>query len=369
MELYVLIIFVLIITFYDLLPVTAVQEGQTSTVPASVPRGKPDQTTVPVLRAYARTPEITVVPRSFLRAHASRPSQASTVSQLSSWITRRGPRRPDSSGEQLWNQDRELGTASPTVELMDSPHRLEMMRDQQRTEEGIVMGGLTPPIGTQVMEQDQRSLAAVSFASYYGMDHNSHPSHLAATSVPNTSRYGADSPIYGLNGIVNPTQRREEVHLRAPSRNSLDELLRQQMELDKSIRALRLFARQSDDIPFSPPTPDIVSSTDNPPESTKPPLSNRTTSMSTNKPDSASARSEFSLSIFPEPPIVDTGPLSPGSIVAGRARRLPRTSRRPSFPSSPSQYGTVAARAGSAGTRYDVTSFIRSEPSFPSIPT
>jgi len=127
------------------------------------------------------------------------------------------------------------------------------------------------------------------------------------------------------------------------------------------------------------PQPDVIPVSTTPKTVGSP--KTRSNSVSTNsylgrKPDSASNRSEFSLSIFPEPPAVSSDELPTSSKLerlVGRARTLRREpvadeanevapikvvgDESPSLPVSPTRYeGTP--RLESAGTQYDVTSFI-----------
>ena len=161
---------------------------------------------------------------------------------------------------------------------------------------------------------------------------------------------------------------------------SLDEILRQQNELDQSIAALRLFSTQS--IYSNPPMlEDSRKSSDFSEFKEKLQASGRNTTGT----KSPSNRSDFSLSIFPEPPIVDNAPIStkysneilksrfedgdseaptPTLRNAGAARGVPPINVPP-----PLESGIASAQtgitgnfnsAGTGGTQYDVTSFIGS---------
>ncbi|KAJ3788975.1 hypothetical protein GGU10DRAFT_261655, partial [Lentinula aff. detonsa] len=167
---------------------------------------------------------------------------------------------------------------------------------------------------------------------------------------------GTNSPIYGLDGIVNQQTNRDSatpsLHPpRRPSMSSFDELIQQQAELDRSIAALRL---------FSPPASftDLIS-----PETVNS-GNNRTVSTLT----TSSARSDFSLSHFPDPPTADF-PIR-ASFATMRASRSKRQSRRdvptsfdtssfdiPSLPNTPTRLAPGRS-FGSNATQYDVTSFI-----------
>jgi len=190
----------------------------------------------------------------------------------------------------------------------------------------------------------------------------------------------ADSPVFGLNGIIRPSTGQskmdspeDSVTVADPDRNSdLSDLFRKQEELDNSIAALKLLGDSTD----LPPTPSSK-------ESREP----------------STARSDFSLSNFPRPPWVegsdsdDLGepPRSPSSVRTVRQPRLrynppsisvdnvpfdlvpPRIpavmadhNRTLSVPISETAESDllVSARTqrfDSQGTQYDVTSFIGSK--------
>jgi len=192
----------------------------------------------------------------------------------------------------------------------------------------------------------------------------------------------ADSPVFGLDGIVRPSTAQSKMDSVQDSQDSatvadtdrrsdLSGLFRKQEELDSSIAALKLFGDYT-----------------NPPST---PSSKQSREPST-------ARSDFSLSNFPRPPWVGTAeldvlsepPLSPSSVRTVRGPRLRPTppiinvdnvpfdlippripafvmehSRSLSVPISESAESDllVSARTprfDSEGTQYDVTSFIGS---------
>ncbi|KAF9452639.1 hypothetical protein P691DRAFT_803760 [Macrolepiota fuliginosa MF-IS2] len=148
-----------------------------------------------------------------------------------------------------------------------------------------------------------------------------------------------------------------------PSVNSFDELMRQQNELDKSIANLRLLSVDTSSIkPPAKSAPTLPGSS----LAEDSPASAKSRPQSTLRTDSLSQHSEFSLSIFPVPPS------RPESVTAERRFSKPMALRKPPqipvsslnqapstspIPESPSQTGGTA-RLTSAGTQYDVTSFI-----------
>jgi len=171
--------------------------------------------------------------------------------------------------------------------------------------------------------------------------------------------------VYGLNGIIKHSPALPDASRPPSSDASFDELLRLQQELDKSIAALRLFS--ADDGPAEDMTPSNRSTTGQSIHSAK----------VFHKHESGSGRSEFSLSSFPEPPEVSTSPPSPSSLGPLRARQkqsrnmrkddgttipiinIPKIDDDITMGSSDVLVGTSRVqRLDSAGTQYDVTSFI-----------
>lgn len=154
------------------------------------------------------------------------------------------------------------------------------------------------------------------------------------------------SPVYGLNGIIRAKDRESAVPSSINSRVSdLSSLYRRQAELDKSVEGLLRYSKH--------------------------------TTVVSNKSPSGS---EFSLSNFPDPPIVKsptdssfTGPLSEKELVMGNTTfslvppSMPAGHwRQASVPVSMqgSEDGLLGGERGrfpSNATRYDVTSFIGGE--------
>jgi len=139
---------------------------------------------------------------------------------------------------------------------------------------------------------------------------------------------------------------------------SIDELFRQQTELDKSIAALRLFSMQTH---FS-------SNVAGPSDGTISTVATRSRStLTSHMTESLSNRSDFSLSVFPAPPIVPVDEVatkypSEGAH-QGAGQRGPSATKgqkekgKDFEPPSSSKYDRVA-KVDSAATQFDVTSFI-----------
>lgn len=389
-ESYSLILSLLIFTFYKVpryIPPNAVSAARKrSSFFTGIPE-KMEESPFQVSPPIVETPVIELG----RRAPSSRES---TLSQISSWINVRKPPRAKSGEQKLWNSgDAELGISTEVRETTEV---------QATTPESSADTPMSPPV--QVLEEKQRPFISentnepqyvipptpnalevttpssmgrpftgISFASYYGMATSS---RLTMPNVaPGDEVRSTDSPVYGLNGIVTPgpaepesptLARPSSLAPPAPSAeresvNSFDELLRQQTELDKSIAALRLFSRSPTTTSFPlPPEPD-----------------SNTKSMSISSGKSVSARSEFSLSIFPDPPPVDRTSVVPIPVLSGRARDPPFPSRRarrqstvphsaismagPELDAPDSPTRVRFDSSVSAGTQYDVTSFIGGE--------
>jgi len=144
--------------------------------------------------------------------------------------------------------------------------------------------------------------------------------------------------------------------------SSFEELLRRQSELDKSIAVLRLLSPR---LAFSNTTPLPTTLSRN----------TLTASLITSKPESVSALSDFSLSIFPDPPAQSNVPLLssgvPGKTISPDAPNdAPKDIRTGALPvqvpirraSSSLAQGSprvrISAIFDSEGTQYDVTSFV-----------
>uniref|UniRef100_A0A0W0G2L2 LIM zinc-binding domain-containing protein n=2 Tax=Moniliophthora roreri TaxID=221103 RepID=A0A0W0G2L2_MONRR len=384
-ELYILILFILISSFYKVPVRPARPRGpNTASYVVSTEEKPPIQSPGTIPPSSDREE----YPGNTQDIWSQRRSRQSDNSRLSSWIfARRSSRRPPSGVRWLVNpDDPELGSI-PKVQLADAigtegnagPEIEVINTDQFRP---------PPPltIDTQTVEtRDDASISSpvsrekrhstVSF-SYYGIDDGPRMSNpIPATILADESRFGAESPIYGLNGIVNARSAKHASTAAASqgSVSSIDELLRQQNELDKSIATLRLFSTSvpSELEPEPEPEPEIE--TDQRVRSamlapSRPAFASTLTARTFST--HSSSPSEFSLSSFPEPPQPANQippPSDRGSSVPLRIKRNTQTRHRetlsddpslgppPSLPTSPTRQG---GRFDSAGTQYDVTSFI-----------
>jgi len=332
-------------------------------------------------------------------------------------------RRSVDSGDraQLWNQDEAERGESPVEKIVidgrSSPYEFPVGQAKE-TQNGknstatTSINDLQPHMGADSESRwttSQKSIVspnndprppriprfdstAYSIGSYY----SDGPGKSALNTPPAiaTTRQ-TESPVYGLSGIVlRANQGRETSASTARTRSSavsFTELLRQQTELDKSIAALRLLS------PHEQSKRDSSDLADGPVSAGGAKELNRSNS-SVGIP--SSMRSEFSLSNFPSPPLTFTatanGIPSPTSTVrapfnTSEERRsrfisksdgvtglpLPRMPVLNDYPSTPQSIPDSPGRnsgddAGdmpgnmsrmkvdSAGTQYDVTSFIGS---------
>lgn len=384
---------------------------------------------------FPPTPTMAMDP-SYQNASTSeiRPSaRTSNASRLSSWIVAsRGSRRSIGAGDRnrLWNQDEaEKGESVVNQKVLASdgrgspysydsaierpteaqgwkdPMASTMMNDpapqpragaesrwttttvsSKRNSSDANSAGRAPGEYSEAFAPPNRRMQSdvYSIGSYYG-DTKARRSSLNAPSIATITR-NTDSPVYGLDGIVQRTNQGRQIPGSAArtrsSAMSFTELLRQQTELDKSIAALRLFSPQQESTRME---------TTLPTESTSRSRSNSSIGVP------SSMKSEFSLSHFPEPPELVTGisgTSSPIPAVALMTRtdrkdsrksrfvpmqdasaslpppRMPILSDYPSspqsIPNSPTRQseGNInmsrSAKIDSAGTQYDVTSFIGS---------
>lgn len=148
--------------------------------------------------------------------------------------------------------------------------------------------------------------------------------------------------------------------------SSFDELMRRQNELDKSIANLRLLSVDSINIRPQTEATLVLDGSSLAGDTT---TSAKSRPQSTLRTESLSPHSEFSLSVFPVPPS------RPESTAVERRLSKPTVLRKPpqppvssfnlvppttSIPELPLQ-NEGAARLTSAGTQYDVTSFISGE--------
>lgn len=210
-----------------------------------------------------------------------------------------------------------------------------------------------------------RPFTAVSL-SYYTMDQFSGEYNTSRSLNSNFFNLPKESELNPKPHIPD-SDRPSIVQSPQGSITSIDELFRQQTELDKSIAALRLFSMQTD-------FPRIVTE---PSDSAVSAVATRSRStLTSNKTESLSNRSDFSLSVFPAPPIVPVDEVATkypnegarqndgqkASSVAKGQKEKGKGSGLASLasavpPSSPSN-DDRDSKFNSAATQFDVTSFI-----------
>lgn len=363
MEVYILTLFVLIVAFYKVPERRTVLDPQnTREIAFPEPSEKPRASVFHLSSPTTKTLDIALNGRTSPGQNRGSmlPTRTPTISRFSSWIMPRNSRQPDAEEQ-----------AGKETQLVSTPAPAERSSIRNISENPA---GSTIVWSNEEWTPTDRQFATTSIASYYNMQHSSTISY----PVPlNALARETDSPVYGLNGIIE-RERIQELRSRPQdSINSFDELLRQQTELDNSIAALRLVSPSTQSIPPDPPEASSSSPMSVPGKSSEGSMKARSNSVSTlsylgRKPDSASNRSDFSLSIFPEPPVVATDTTTRRDELSklGVRSRVPgldpppkpaptevTAGETPSLPVSPSRFETTA-RFDSAGTQYDVTSFI-----------
>ena len=427
-EFYVLIVFLLISTFYNYIPRPAEAEGKAAFqgVPelkrGSTFRVKPIE--IPVIENPVPAIENSYQNHPYSDGRPERPSRSSTTSRLSSWIVSRrmSRRRSVGSGDraQLWNQEEaERGQSSfdkIVIDGRESPYNspAEQSKEIQNWKDPMATTVMNDPLPkTEEPSASQWTTTTVSRNSISDSLHAKNASNnnpdmpplqpprmLSTYSIG--SYYGdrqTDSPVYGLDGIVlRNNQGRQTPNSVARTRSSamsFTELLRQQTELDDSIAALRLLSPQQE----SGQEVRMQFNLQQPAPASSPMPKDLNRSNSTVTLPSSSRRSDFSLSNFPEPPMTFTAtangipsPMSTSkqsfdtdderrsklTIKADGATSLPLPkmpilsdypSTPQSLPNSPgrnsSDTGNMSGnvsrmKVDSAGTQYDVTSFIGS---------
>ena len=365
-----------------------------------------------------------------LTVQVDRPSGSSrsSAARLSAWIGSRahslaGRPRPALERDEvrLWNQEDAERGLSPSMSerrmtgISDVPSPFtEEAKQSARWQDPAYMAvmaespwsagkrSVTPTTARQAVfssvevEQDRivikpdevvvrpPSTAPSAIPSYYVREITP-PSPLNLAAQLPTRQVVTSSPIYGLTGTIRGDRYSPVVDSRpygeldiASARSSgFENLLREQNELEKSIAALKLFAPDAGDRDSQ-----TTSSGDR--------NSNRNSTAVRGSRlglESASMKSEFSLSNFPQPPRSrhstdgrrkgsDSGsslgtergsgafslvlPRMPAAIEESEMRQsLPKSTRNSEDTTVPV---TRPSRLDSGGTQYDVTSFIGGEP-------
>lgn len=279
-----------------------------------------------------------------------------------------------------WDQNRELGLAPriPSIALYPavSVDQWEAESLHSSVSKNITSssGGNSPyERGAYGAVNIDRPLTDLSL-TYYTMNlRTPEPGEMQETMINGTEtpdlalQQGERDERLDANATLSPSRPGSSV-------SSFEELLRRQSELDRSIAALRLLSPR---LAFSKATPlahqTNGSSDQFVPLPTTLSRNTLTASLVMSKPESASALSDFSLSIFPDPPAPSNVPLlssgvpgettspdaalndAPNNIHTG-VLSVQVPIRRAS--SSLAQQVSISAIFDSEGTQYDVTSFV-----------
>jgi hypothetical protein len=398
LEIYIMIIFLLVVSFYKI-PVRPNRPGTIHYTEAKKARNTVFMSTID-----AGPLTFDIMPSDA----DERQTRLSVISRVSSWML---PRR-QSTVEEIYQRKLEVMEAAlgsvesettrlasgirasqesgrPNLHIPSSPKPVQVVRDS-----GLFVPASTPvpaaadsssvllPTDKSESQSESRRESQPDSRpsigadlSYYGIESRMSfpiPAFLGndASSYQST---GTDSPVYGLDGIVNrqnrarsPTSSVLPSDNREPSVSSFDQLIQQQVELDRSIAALRLFSPPESFAQASAGPSHVEANAARiiSPE-TASSSNNRTVSTLT----TSSARSEFSLSVFPDPP-TDFDVPSRASFATMRTKQRTRLSRRdvptsldngsvdvPSIPNSPTRL-VPGRQFDSNATQYDVTSFI-----------
>jgi len=287
----------------------------------------------------------------------------------SSWLSWNAPLRRSSQWGSSYEDERRPRSeeeAERGVNSSFSKERLPSIRDD--VPPSSVDSSATDPITRGISEGFSSPTVRLPASSVYDNGQSFTPTAAAMATSP-------DSPTLPSDGIRGPREsNRPSRKGRQPSdgsiassqRSGFENLLREQNELERSIAALRsMFPGQGGEEPRGG-SPGTVSDRAEPSRL-------RESSTTGYGPTSASNKSEFSLSVFPEPPQVP-------QITATPTRTGRRTSMAPAPTPTQISYAveeqvlpvstaedevailSFGRRTESAGTHYDVTSFIGSAP-------
>jgi len=286
------------------------------------------------------------------------------------------PQRP--SSWLSWNApQRRSSQTSPSYGDRRRPRRSE----GEETERGPISS--SPKNGTSIPDTQPSSINTDPITRGISEDFSSSPiTRLPADAVYDSGKSSGpraaamttspDSPTLGGIGGAQPsdrpfrrTQQPSDGSFTSSQGSGFENLLREQNELERNIAALRtMFVQGGSGEEQKLKTSDAIS---DPPEQSKLRDSLTTTAYG---PTSASGRSDFSLSVFPEPPEIPRVTEKPRTYESQSPPMLARTPTQRTFnmgeqgfPVSTAEGDDMASlafgrRTESAGTHYDVTSFI-----------
>lgn len=275
-----------------------------------------------------------------------------------------------------WYDDKEAARSSPEPSLLfrTTPETLDEGEPTEIQSTAAGDGLLKPPPPSAAGPRDERPYTDISL-SYYAMDSDVGRASFKPATIQDTSTIGSDSPVYGLDGIIPPRRSKptpDSIVVQPPTARAragsdmlspIDQLIQQQSDLDKSISELRGLHNPQGTAPLAVTAKGVQVAAATRRDSTRNTIVFTPSFTTLGKPFSAtSERSEFSLSNFPEPP--DVASSMPRR--AGPTRKEPKIDIVPiqippldirSNPGSASFF-RLTGRFDSAGTQFDVTSFI-----------
>ncbi|KAF8167965.1 hypothetical protein B0H34DRAFT_683800 [Crassisporium funariophilum] len=375
-EVYILILHNLYATFEDIVASHQNSQSNNTTTPLQTQPSVKLESKGNLVPSYDNLGYIIPQQRATASEALLRVQRSSRGSNFLPWNM---PRRSSTPTQfiQSDSRDRVVEVINPSNIFTSATREMESMEPRKFRSES--QSSMTPSFTTDdrgLEKNVDRPSTAVSL-SYYTMQAPS--PEIPRMNLPEPQLPSSDYSK-GNNGRGTQSSPRASRDPTRPTSNSqqgsitsLDELFRQQSELDKSIAALRLYSQtEFSTVPSSVPTERAngkMSIAANPSRST---LTN--SYLTTNKTESISGHSEFSLSVFPNPPVVPKNEVATKYTVDGRhgegdltpvMQKPPRKEIAPisialknsSTPSSPIQF-EVGEGFNSARTQYDVTSFI-----------
>ncbi|KAG9314485.1 hypothetical protein JVU11DRAFT_5282 [Chiua virens] len=270
-EIYIIVVFVVVIALLrhrDILLSPALSRGEKRkdilfTLPEPV-RGSTFRITPPVIETPHMSMILSTATQGRKPSHALRRSVRRSLNHISSWVSAKISRQRSPYEDEevvLWNAEK-LKVDPPNTGNTDTEQQASIESVTQRSKEwsehprdasadcvSIASASNARPADARPMEgsicSDQILGPSGMFVSYDAAPRQVPTSTVPTSSIPSSSKYAGSmttppesSPIYGLGGI-------RSVASPSNSQTSLDELLRQQSQLDESIQALKLFSKRT----------------------------------------------------------------------------------------------------------------------------
>lgn len=352
-ELCILIVFMMILHFFRHKKIPAIFKTRDSALLKFKLPEQARESTFRLSPLAASTPRVTTIFSSENQNRSINPARHSVLATVSyapwvPWSMANGQSNQDEEKAKLWDQNEagkealdlpDVGQGSAGNQSMTSPASIT---DRASTEWRDIVNDSVPNSSRLSMSDAHStgtgsrnglvSSGQICHAARADIPTRSHPLKLQTMSLitipPTTTSSNENgatvimtappdppaqhSPIYAIKGF---TPRPQQVPSRQHSSNrSLEELLKLQIELDKTIATLRL---------FSPSSPISHTPTSTSPSSPSSPRSNSNQAEQLSQSSSIGARtlSDISLSSFPSPPWLASWPASlPAPVPAAKLR-------------------------------------------------